>query len=261
MRSSSFMRTSNPTFNESRWSPTAIAPGQATMTAQGTATKTGILVLLALVGASYTFNIFMETLRSTGDYGAAFGSVSIYTWGGAIAGLVTALFIMFKPTIAPVLAPAYAVMEGLFLGGISAFAETQFPGIAFQAAFLTLGILGALLFCYKVGLIKVTQRFRSMVMAATGGIMVVYLISFIGRFVGFELPLIHSASMAGIGFSLFVVAIASMNLVLDFDFIDRAAQSGQPKHMEWFGAFATMVTLVWLYLEILRLLMKLNSRR
>ncbi len=261
MRSRSFMRTSNPTFNESRWAPAALAPGQEAMTVQGTASKTGILVLLALFGASYTFNTFLETLRFTQDYNAAFSAVSLYTWGGAIAGLVTALIIIFKPTVAPILAPAYAVLEGLFLGGISAFAETRFPGIAFQAAFLTLGILGALLVCYKVGLIKVTQRFRSMVMAATGGIMILYLISFVGRFVGFELPLIHSASMAGIGFSLFVVAIASMNLVLDFDFIDRASQSGQPKHMEWFGAFAIMVTLVWLYLEILRLLMKLNSRR
>ena len=261
MRTRSFMRTSNPTFNEDRWARTQVAPGQGTMTVQGTVTKTGIMTLFAFISAGYTFSTFNDVLYQTGDAAAAFGAVSTLTWGGAIAGFVTALIISFKPGIAPILAPVYAVLKGLFLGGISAFAEMRFPGIASQAAFLTLAILGALLVCFKAGIIKVTQGFRSMVLAATGGIFFIYLLSFIGSFAGFSVPVIHSSSGWGIGFSLFVIALASMNLVLDFDFIDRAAKNGQPKHMEWFGAFAVMVTLFWLYLEILRLLMKLNSRR
>ncbi|HBU48557.1 MAG TPA: hypothetical protein DEB46_09615 [Myxococcales bacterium] len=255
------MRTSNPTFNENRWAQTRVAPGQGTMTVQGTVNKTGIMTLLAILGAGYTFTTFNEVLYRTQDPTAAFGAVSTLTWGGAIAGFVTALIISFKPGIAPVLAPVYAVLKGLFLGGISAFAELRFPGVASQATFLTLGILAALLICFKAGIIKVTQGFRSMVFAATGGIFFVYLISFVLSFFGQSIPLIHGSGMVGIGFSLFVVAIASMNLVMDFDFIDRAAKTGQPKHMEWFGAFAVMVTLFWLYLEILRLLMKLQSRR
>ena len=157
------------------------------------------------------------------------------------------------------LAPVYAVLEGLALGGISAFFETRFPGIVMQAVGLTFGVLFCLLMAYKSRLIRVTQNFRLGVVAATGGIAVLYVIGFIGSFFGWNIPYIHESGMIGIGFSLFVVVIASLNLVLDFDFIERG-HGVAPKYMEWYAAFGLIVTLVWLYLEILRLLSKLRER-
>jgi uncharacterized YccA/Bax inhibitor family protein len=147
------------------------------------------------------------------------------------------------------------------LGGITMFAESMYPGIAIQALGLTFGILASLLFCYKSGIIKPTENFRLMIFSATAGIALLYLISFIMSFFGNSIGFIHSNGLMGIGFSVFVVGIAALNLVLDFDFIEEGAEEGMPKYMEWYGAFSLMVTLIWLYLEILRLLMKLNSRR
>ena len=167
---------------------------------------------------------------------------------------------IFKKRWASITAPLYAVLQGLFLGGISAIFESQYPGIVIQAIGLTFGTLGVLLLAYKSGWIKPTENFRLMIVAATGGIAVLYLISFVMGFFGSSIGFIHSNGLFGIGFSLFVVAIAALNLVLDFDFIETAVEQGAPKHMEWFGAFSLMVTLVWLYLEILRLLAKLRSR-
>jgi uncharacterized YccA/Bax inhibitor family protein len=137
----------------------------------------------------------------------------------------------------------------------------MYPGIAIQALGLTFGILASLLFCYKSGIIKPTENFRLMIFSATAGIALLYLISFIMSFFGNSIGFIHSNGLIGIGFSVFVVGIAALNLVLDFDFIEEGAEEGMPKYMEWYGAFSLMVTLIWLYLEILRLLMKLNSRR
>jgi uncharacterized YccA/Bax inhibitor family protein len=180
---------------------------------------------------------------------------------GVVAGLIVAMVTIFKKTWAPATAPAYALLEGLALGGISAFFEVQFPGIVIQAVALTLGTLFALLVAYKSGLIRATENFRLGVLAATGGIMVVYLISFFGRmFFGWQMPFIHDSGPVGIAFSLFVVVIAALNLVLDFDFIERGHGTA-PKYMEWFAAFGLVVTLVWLYLEILRLLSKLRSNK
>ena len=174
-----------------------------------------------------------------------------------------ALLTIFKKTWAPYTVSGYALLEGLALGGISRIFEEQYPGIASQAIFLTFGILAALLLAYKTGLIKPTENFKLGVFAATGGIFILYLISFIMSFFGSGMSILNpnNTSMLSIGFSLFVVVIAALNLVLDFDFIEEGADKGAPKYMEWYGAFGLLVTLIWLYLEILRLLAKLYSRR
>jgi uncharacterized YccA/Bax inhibitor family protein len=227
--------------------------GDHAMTLQGTVNKTGILLALVVIGAIYTWNLFFQT--GTPE------AVMPIAIGGAIGGFVFALITMFKKEWAGVTAPIYAVLEGLFLGGISAIFESQFPGIVIQATGLTLGTLASLLLLYKLGIIKPTENFRLMVVSATMGIGVLYLISFVMNMFGSGgIGFIHSNGLFGIGFSLFVVAIAALNLVLDFDFIEQGSEQGAPKYMEWFGAFALMVTLIWLYLEMLRLLSKLRSR-
>jgi len=183
-----------------------------------------------------------------------------YILGGAIGGLVFAIATIFKKEWAPVTAPMYALTEGFFLGAISAIFEHRFPGIVMQAVMLTFGTLFALLFAYRSGLIKATENFKLGVVAATGGIALVYLASIVLSFFDIRVPFIHESGVIGIGFSLFVVVIAALNLVLDFDFIESGVEQKAPKYMEWYGAFGLMVTLVWLYVEFLRLLSKLQSR-
>ena len=180
--------------------------------------------------------------------------------GGAIGGFVLALITTFKKEWSPVTAPMYALVEGFFLGAISAVFEARFPGIVFQAVLLTFGTLFALLAAYRSGLIKVTENFKLGVVAATGGIALLYLASFVLSFFNINVPVIHEASWLGIAFSLFVVVVAALNLVLDFDFIETGAAARAPKYMEWYGAFGLMVTLVWLYVEFLRLLSKIQQR-
>jgi uncharacterized YccA/Bax inhibitor family protein len=180
--------------------------------------------------------------------------------GGLIGGFVMVLITVFKKEWSMVTTPIYALLEGLFLGGISAIFEAQYPGIVIQAIALTFGTMFCLLVAYTSRLIKVTQNFRLGIAAATGGIFLIYLVSFGLSFFGINIPYIHESGLVGIGFSLFVVVIAALNLVLDFDFIENGAERGAPKYMEWYGAFGLMVTLVWLYIEILRLLSKLRSR-
>ena len=247
-----FGRSGNPTLRNSTFKNEGATADQV-MTLQGTVNKTGILLVLVVIGATYTWNLFFQDGNP-----AAVMPIAI---GGAIGGLVFALITMFKKEWAGVTAPVYAVLEGLFLGGISAIFEAQFPGIVIQATGLTLGTLASLLLLYKLGIIKPTENFRLMVVSATMGIGVLYLISFVMNMFGSGgIGFIHSNGLFGIGFSLFVVAIAALNLVLDFDFIEQGSEQGAPKYMEWFGAFALMVTLIWLYLEMLRLLAKLRSR-
>src|SRR3990170_5101077 len=166
----------------------------------------------------------------------------------------------FKPTWAPVTAPIYAALEGLALGALSAMLEARYPGIVIQAVALTFGTLAALLLAYRSGLIPVTKNFRMGVVAATGGIAIFYLVAMGLSFFGIRIAFLHEGSWLGIGFSLFVIVIAALNLVLDFDFIEKGAEHGAPKFMEWYAAFGLMVTLIWLYLEILRLLSKLRNR-
>jgi uncharacterized YccA/Bax inhibitor family protein len=222
------------------------------MTLAGAINKTGILLVLCLVSAGYVWNQFFQSSEPP----AVNGLMML----GLLGGLAMAIVTIFKRQWAGLTAPAYALLQGLALGGISAMFELQYPGIVIQAVGLTFGTLAMLLLAYKTGLIKPTENFRLMIVAATGGIALLYLVSFVMGFFGSSVGFIHSNGLFGIGFSLFVVAIAALNLVLDFDFIEAGAEQGAPKYMEWYGAFSLMVTLVWLYLEILRLLAKLRSR-
>ena len=247
-----FGRSGNPTLNDATFTNEGIATGQ-TMTLEGTVNKTGMLLALLVLSATYTWNLFFQ------DGNPA--AVMPATIGGAIGGLVFALVTIFKKQWAGITAPIYALLQGLFLGGISAIFESQYPGIVIQATGLTLGTLASLLLLYKLGIIKPTENFRLMIVSATMGIGVLYLISFVMNMFGSTgIGFIHSNGLFGIGFSLFVVAIAALNLVLDFDFIEQGSEQGAPKYMEWFGALSLMVTLIWLYLEMLRLLAKLRSR-
>lgn len=245
------MRTSNPALNSKTFAFHGVSGD--TMTIQGTVNKTMIMLVLLIIAASYTWSKFFANPENI-------SSVMPWMFGGLIGGLVFALITIFKKTAAPYTAPVYALLEGLFLGGVSAFFEMRFPGIVLQAVFLTIGTLFALLFAYKSRLIKVTQNFRLGIVAATGGICMIYFATIVMGFFGIHMPYIHESGLIGIGFSLFVVVIAALNLVLDFDFIEKGAEVGAPKYMEWYGAFGLIVTLVWLYLEILRLLAKLRRR-
>ncbi len=247
------MRTANPALSDRvfQQAGAGVMPGAERMTLQGTVNKCFLLVALAMGTAVIPWTMFFR------GQGALAMPLAM---GGAIAGLIVAIVLVFKNTWAPVLAPVYALLEGLLLGGVSAAYQSAFKGIVVQAAALTLFTLLALLLAYRSGLIKVTQNLRLGIVAATGGVMLVYVVGFIMSFFGKQIPLIHGSGIVGIGFSLLVVGIAAMNLVLDFDFIERGAENGAPKHMEWYAAFGLLVTLVWLYLEMLRLLAKLNRR-
>jgi uncharacterized YccA/Bax inhibitor family protein len=183
-----------------------------------------------------------------------------WVFGGLIGGFIVALVTVFKKQWALLTAPMYALLEGLALGGISAIFEARFPGIVIQAVGLTFGTLFCLLMAYKSGMIKVTENFKLGVVSATGAIALFYVVSFLLSMFGISIPFIHGSGIIGIGFSLFVVAIAALNLVLDFDFIENGAARGVPQYMEWYAAFGLIVTLIWLYIEILRLLSKLRSR-
>lgn len=246
------MRTGNPTLNERTFQNQGAAGAEGAMTIQGVVNKTLILLGLAVATASYTWTQFIEGNQSF---------AMMLGFGGAAAGLVLGLICGFKPGTAKITAPLYALAEGLFLGGISAMMEGRFEGIVIQAVSLTFGVLLVLLFVYKTGMIKVTENFRMGVVAATGAVALFYLVSFALRaFNIYEIPYIHESGLIGIGFSAFVVVLAALNLVLDFDFIENGAAQGAPRFMEWYAAFGLMVTLVWLYIEILRLLSKLRSR-
>jgi uncharacterized YccA/Bax inhibitor family protein len=241
-------RSGNPTLSDATFAGFQTS-GAKTMSLQGTVNKVGILLALVVGGALFTWNQFYST-----------GSAGFFMPVGLFGGMIFAVITMFRPTLAMYTAPIYAILQGLFLGGISAAFESMYPGIVIQATGLTFGTLASLLVLYKTGVIKPTENFRLMIVSATMGIAVLYAISFVMSLFGSGIGFIHSNGLFGIGFSLFVVGIAAMNLVLDFDFIEDGAERGAPKYMEWFGAFALMVTLIWLYLEMLRLLAKIRSR-
>ena len=254
------MKTSNPalgdkTFrdlaNQSQVGGGLVDTGR--MTLAGTINKTGILLLCTLATACFTWKQFLDSR----DPASVAGLMIV----GLIGGFIVAMVTIFKQQWAPVTAPIYALLEGLALGGISAITELRYPGIPIQAVALTFGTLFVLLLAYRSGLIQVTQKFRLGVVAATGGIAVFYLVEMLlSLFHINAFASINSGSAVGILFSLFVVAIAALNLVLDFDFIEQGVSYGAPKYMEWYGAFGIMVTLIWLYLEIIRLLSKMRSR-
>ncbi|QSX78285.1 Bax inhibitor-1/YccA family protein [Agrilutibacter solisilvae] len=250
------MRSGNPALKESTFldlgSGAVVRGDSQSMTLNGAVNKTAILLLLAVLTAAFAWSQIEFTPQ---------GPVNAmpYMLGGAIGGLILAMITIFKKEWSPVTAPMYAIVEGFFLGAISAMYNHVYEGIVLQAVTLTFGTLFALLFAYRSGLIKATENFKLGVVAATGGIFLVYLATMVLGFFGIKIPMIHESGMIGIGFSLFVVVIAALNLVLDFDFIESGVESGAPKYMEWYGAFGLMVTLVWLYLEFLRLLGKLRD--
>ena len=240
------MRSGNPALQASTFKKHLTSSVENKMTLSGTVNKTGISLLLVIISAGYTW----------GNPG-----MHIMMIPAGIVGFILALATVFKHTIGHITVPAYAVAQGILLGVISMYFNAMYPGIVVQAVFLTFGTLGALLLAYKSGLIAATENFKLGIAAATGGIAILYLINFIMGFFGSGIGIISSNNNMGILFSGFVVVIAALNLVLDFDFIEEGAEMGAPKYMEWYGAFGLLVTLIWLYLEILRLLAKLQSRR
>ena len=246
------MRTANPALNDNTFRGYSRAAAlDDSMTIQGTVNKAAVLLLLVLLTAAWTWRLYYTATDSLG----------VWILAGAIGGFVVAMVTVFKKQWAPVTAPLYALLEGLVLGGISSMLEGRYPGIVIQAVGLTFGTLFGLLFAYKSRIIRATENFKLGVVAATGGIAVVYLVTMLLGFFGIRMPYIHESGLVGIGFSLFVVIVAALNLVLDFDFIESGAAQGAPKFMEWYAAFGLMVTLIWLYIEILRLLSKMRSRR
>jgi uncharacterized YccA/Bax inhibitor family protein len=244
------MRTSNPALNEKAFKG-QVALGEA-MTLQGTVNKTGLLLLCVVATAAWTWGLSHS--------GTPYAAVP-WMMGGLIGGFIMALVTIFKKEWSSVTAPVYALLEGLVLGGISAIFEKSYPGVAIQAVGLTFGTLFVMLLAYKSGVVRATQGFKIGVIAATGGIAVFYLIEMVlGGFFHIQVPAINGSGPWGIAFSLFVVIIAALNLVLDFDLIETGVNNGAAKYMEWYGAFGLMVTLIWLYLEILRLLSKARRR-
>ncbi|HEX3941985.1 MAG TPA: Bax inhibitor-1/YccA family protein [Acidobacteriaceae bacterium] len=243
------MRTANPALSDRVFRGLPYSAGEG-MTLEGTVNKTGLLLLCSIATAAWTWHMFAQAPESAMPL----------TFAGGIGGFIFAMITAFKKEWAAVTAPIYALLEGLLLGGISAVVNLRFPGIAMQAVGLTFLTLMVLLLAYRTGIIHVTQRFRLGVVAATGAIFVLYLGEFVLGFFGIHFAAINNSSPLSIGISLVICAVAALNLVLDFDFIENGVRVGAPKYMEWYAAFGLMVTLVWLYIEILRLLTKVRSR-
>ncbi len=249
-------KSGNPTLSEKRFKDTVledVVTNENAMTVKGTLQKFGFLFLMTMGTAFYSWKEAAEG-----------GNVGPLIIGGAIGGLVIAIVLMFKKEWSPYLAPLYALAEGLFVGAISAqynyaLADVA-PNIVINAVGLTFGTAIAMYLLYSFRIIKATQKFKAIVITATAGIAIFYLIAFALSFFGITIPFLHEGSALGIGFSVFVVALAALNLILDFDMIEQGAELGAPKYMEWYGAFGLLVTIVWLYLEILRLLSKISSR-
>jgi uncharacterized YccA/Bax inhibitor family protein len=246
------IRSANPALGDKTFEDFKVADSDGKMTLNGTVHRTGIMLVLLTISAMYTWSRFYSV-----DGPATVMPLLII---GVVGGLVLSLATIFKKTWSPITAPLYALFEGLALGGISAFFEMRFPGIVIQAVGLTLGTLAALLMAYRSGLIKPTENFKLGIVAATGGIAILYVVNIVMGLFGHSIGFIHDSSPIGIAFSGIVVVIAALNLVLDFDFIENGVEQGAPKYMEWYAAFGLVLTLVWLYLEILRLLSKLRSR-
>jgi uncharacterized YccA/Bax inhibitor family protein len=228
-----------------------LSAGSSVMTINGTINKIGLMLLLVVAAAAYTWNMVM---------GADAGRAGTFAIAGAIGGFIVALITIFRPQSSAITAPIYAILEGLFLGAISAIINAKYPGIAFQAVLLTIGTLFTMLFLYRSGRIRATPRFRRGVMMATGAVFFAYLISWIMGLLGMPMGFMHSAGPLGIVINLVIIVIAALNLIMDFDFIEKGSQMGAPKYMEWYGAFGLMVTLIWLYIEFLRLLARFSGR-
>jgi uncharacterized YccA/Bax inhibitor family protein len=248
---------SNPVLSEKIFRREASLDASGTMTVKGTALKSIVLALIVFAGAAYTWKIFNESINPS--------SIQPWMWGGLIGGFVIAMIISFKPNFAQYLAPVYAVLEGLFLGAISAmfnaaFAETA-PGIVMNAVLLTMMTAFVMFLLYRSRLIKVNEKFTKIITAAVGAVALYYIVNIILSLFGVNLVMLHNSGPLSIGISLVIVGVAAFSLMMDFNFIERASEAGAPKYMEWYGAFGLMVTLIWLYLEILKLLAKFAGSR
>ncbi|HKV70591.1 MAG TPA: Bax inhibitor-1/YccA family protein [Gemmatimonadales bacterium] len=242
----------NPVLNSKTFSTAGVATGAETMTIEGTANKTGLLLLICLATSSWIW---------TQTYNAIDPSAALpWMWGGMLGGLVVAIATTMKPQWAPISAPLYAALEGLALGGISASYATAYPGILVQAVSLTFGTLFVMLLVYRSGAIRVTPRFQKVMLIAVLAILLYYVATMIMGLFGVDTSYFNAGGTLGIGISVVIVGVAALTLLLDFDMIAKGVEQGAPKAMEWYGAFGLMVGLVWLYLEILRLLGKINRR-
>ncbi|HET6557979.1 MAG TPA: Bax inhibitor-1/YccA family protein [Prolixibacteraceae bacterium] len=252
-------KSSNPVFAKDIFNQSATRTSDEVMTVNGTINKTGLMLLIVVFAATFTWRKFFGAFDPAFP-GAMPAGIAGWMIGGAIGGLITALITVFSPRRAALTAPIYAVFQGLFLGAMSAMFEAKFPGLVMRAISLTFGVFAVMLMLYRSGTIRATEKFRTIIFAATGGIALVYLGSFIAGLFGVNVSFLHGNSLLSIGISLFIVVVAALNFILDFDMIDRGAAAHAPKYMEWYGAFGLMVTLIWLYMEMLRLLSKLSSR-
>jgi uncharacterized YccA/Bax inhibitor family protein len=240
------MKSGNPALSAKTFD--GLTASDNPMTLSGTINKTAMLLALVLAGAGWVWNIYFASHRVE--------DIVPYLLGGTIGGFLLALATIFSKQAAPYSAPFYALLEGLAIGGLSALYEARQPGIAIQAVGLTFGILIMMLAAYRLELIKVTEHFKAGVVGATGGIAILYLVDLVLGYFGHPIAMIQDGGGWGIGFSLFVIVIAALNLVMDFDFIAKGVAQRSPKYMEWYAAFGLVVTLIWLYLEVLRLLAK-----
>ncbi len=250
-------KSGNPTLTEKMFDKSLEldASLQGSMTVRGSINKFGFMMVMLIAGAAYNWHLYQELQQNT---------MQTLMYVGIFGGLITAIAISFKPNWAPFLAPLYALLEGLFIGGISvimnaAFAK-NYPGLVMQAVGLTFGVAISMFILYNFRIIKATERFKSVIFTATLGIGIFYLLTMVLGFFGINVSFMHDSSLLSIGISLFIVGIAALNLILDFDMIEQGAERGAPKFMEWYGAFGLMVTIVWLYIEMLRLLSKLAGR-
>lgn len=246
------MRSSNPVMTGKIFEKAGtLTADSSVMTINGTINKVGLMLLLVIGAAAYTWNMVM------GEEAGRAGTLAIV---GAIGGFIVALITVFRPRSSAFTAPIYAILEGLFLGAISAIINARYPGIAFQAVLLTIGTLFTMLFLYRSGRIRATPKFRRGVMMATGAVFFAYMISWIMSLFGMPMGFMHSSGPLGILINLAIIVIAALNLIMDLDFIEKGSQMGAPKYMEWYGAFGLMVTLIWLYIEFLRLLSRFAGR-
>ncbi len=252
-------KSSNPVFGKNIFNQAATSSDDGVMTVNGTINKTGLMLLIVIFAATFTWRKFFGAIDPALP-GVMPSGIIGWMIGGAIGGFILALITTFSPRRAAMTAPIYAVFEGLFLGAISAMFEAMYPGLVMRAVMLTFGVFVIMLVLFRTGTIRATEKFRTVIFAATGGIALVYLVSFIASMFGTNFGFMYGNGLVGIGFSLVVVVIAALNLILDFDMIMQGANARAPKYMEWYGAFGLMVTLIWLYLEMLRLLSKLSSR-
>jgi uncharacterized YccA/Bax inhibitor family protein len=250
---SSFFKSGNPVLGEKTFRNSVDPSYAETMTVRGTLNKFSMLFLLTMAMASIAWKMFYSGKDITG-----------YMWGTLIGALVVALVVSFKTSWSPYLAPLYAILKGFAIGGISAIYNSAFekiaPNIITQAVALTFGVVIAMFLLYNFRIIKATEKFKSIVITATAGVAIFYLIALGLRFAGIDIPFIHEGSAIGIGFSLLVVGLAALNLIIDFDMIEQGSHYGAPKYMEWYGAFGLLVTIVWLYIEVLRLLSKFAKK-